>query len=106
MPTLGFALAATTVGTYLPVVVADTAGSATAIQLWFRTPMRRAMFRRRQVASRVATISEAFVSIMWAGAAALLANGGWIAVTAAAPALIAIAVLATAWLLSPRGKPV
>ena len=31
MPTLGFALAATTVGTYLPVVVADTAGSATAI---------------------------------------------------------------------------
>lgn len=31
MPTLGFALAATTVGTYLPVLVADAAGSATAI---------------------------------------------------------------------------
>ena len=31
MPTLGFALAATTVTTYLPVVVADSAGSATAI---------------------------------------------------------------------------
>src|SRR5690606_29896588 len=45
------------------------AGSATAIQLWFRMPMRRAMFRRRQVASRLATLSEAFVSIMWAGTA-------------------------------------
>lgn len=31
MPTLGFALAAATVTTYLPVVVADSAGSATAI---------------------------------------------------------------------------
>ncbi len=81
------------------------AASATAIQLWFRTPMRRAMFRRRQVASRVATISEAFVSIMWAGVAALLAGGGWVAITAALPALLAVAVLATAWMLSPKGKP-
>jgi Na+/melibiose symporter-like transporter len=31
VPTFGFALAATTVGTYLPVLVADDAGSATAI---------------------------------------------------------------------------
>jgi Na+/melibiose symporter-like transporter len=31
VPTLGFALAATTVGTYLPVIVADSAGSPTAI---------------------------------------------------------------------------
>ena len=31
VPTLGFALAATTVGTYLPVLVADSAGSPTAI---------------------------------------------------------------------------
>lgn len=31
VPTLGFALAATTVGAYLPVVVADSAGSPTAI---------------------------------------------------------------------------
>ena len=46
------------------------AASATAIQLWFRSPMRRSMFRRRQVASRLATLSEAFVSIMWAGVAA------------------------------------
>ncbi|WP_217914643.1 MFS transporter [Miltoncostaea marina] len=31
VPTFGFALAATTVGTYLPVIVADSAGSPTAI---------------------------------------------------------------------------
>ena len=80
------------------------AGSATAIQLWFRTPMRRSMFRRRQVASRMATISEAFVSIMWAGVAALLASGGWIAIMAALPALIALAILATAYAVSPKGR--
>lgn len=80
------------------------AGSATAIQLWFRMPMRRSMFRRRQVASRLATISEAFVSIMWAGVAALLASGGWIALVSVVPALIALAILATAWALSPKGK--
>jgi ABC-2 type transport system permease protein len=94
-----------------PVVAAITAacaafaaGSATAIQLWFRTPMRRAMFRRRQVASRMATISEALVSIMWAGTAALLAAGGWIAIVAVLPTLIAVAILFGAWLLSPRGR--
>ena len=42
------------------VFAALSSGSATAIQLWFRIPMRRAMFRRRQVASRAATISEAW----------------------------------------------
>jgi ABC-2 type transport system permease protein len=62
------------------------------------------MFRRRQVASRIATISEAFVSIMWAGVAALLAGGGLIAIMAALPALIAIGILALAWALSPKGK--
>jgi ABC-2 type transport system permease protein len=80
------------------------AGSATAIQLWFRMPMRRAMFRRRQVASRLATLSEAFASIMWAGTAALLAAGSWMAITAAVPALLALGVLGVAWLLSPRGR--
>jgi len=80
------------------------AGSATAIQLWFRTPMRRSMFRRRQVASRMATISEAFASIMWAGTAALLVVGSWIALVAVVPALIALGVLGLAWALSPKGK--
>lgn len=79
-----------------------SAGSATAIQLWFRVPMRRTMFRRRQVASRAATISEAFASIMWAGVAALLAGGGWFAWASVVPALLAIAVLVLAWLISPK----
>ncbi|MBN9316467.1 MAG: permease [Devosia sp.] len=83
--------------------VAVSAGSATAIQLWFRVPMRRAMFRRRQVASRVATISEALSSIMWAGAAVLVAGNQWIA---ALPAILAIVVLAVAYALSPKGKRV
>lgn len=82
------------------------AGSATAIQLWFRTPMRRSMFRRRQVASRLATISEAFASIMWGGTAALLVAGSWIAVVAVVPAFIAVAVLGLAWAFGPKGRTV
>lgn len=77
------------------------AGSATAIQLWFRSPMRRAMFRRRQVASRAATIFEAFASILWAGTAALAVAGGWLAVVALVPALLATGALALAYALSP-----
>jgi ABC-2 type transport system permease protein len=80
------------------------AGSATAIQLWFRTPMRRLMFRRRQVASRLATIAEAFVSIMWAGAAALLATGGWMALVVVLPAVVAVGSLALVYSLGPRGR--
>lgn len=94
-----------------PVMAAITAlcaalaaASATAIQLWFRMPMRRSMFRRRQVASRLATLSEAFVSIMWAGVAALMASGGWMAIMAVAPALMAAAILAAAYAFSPKGK--
>ncbi|WP_423067300.1 permease [Devosia sp. CN2-171] len=83
--------------------VAISAGSATAIQLWFRVPMRRAMFRRRQVASRIATISEALSSIMWAGAAVLVAGNQWIAIL---PAILAIVVLAVAYAMSPKGKRV
>ena len=76
-----------------------SAGSATAIQLWFRVTAKRSMFRRRQVASRAATLSEAFASIMWAGTGALLASGS---ILALAPALCALAVLGLAKLLSPR----
>jgi ABC-2 type transport system permease protein len=79
-----------------------SAGSATTIQLWFRIPSRRSMFRRRQVASRTATISEAFVSIMWAGTAALVANGGWTAIAAVVPAFLAILILVIARALRPR----
>jgi ABC-2 type transport system permease protein len=86
------------------ICIALSAGSATAIQLWFRTPMRRSMFRRRQVASRMATISEAFASIMWAGTAGFLVAGSWIAIAAVVPAAIALAVLGLAWSLGPKGK--
>ena len=76
-----------------------SAGSATAIQLWFRVVAKRSMFRRRQVASRAATLCEAFASIMWAGTGALLAGGSWMAV---GPAVIALLVVGFARLISPR----
>lgn len=76
-----------------------SAASATTIQVWFRLPMRRSMFRRRQVASRAATITEAFASIAWAGTSALLALGSWVAGVTAIAALV---VLGIARSLSPR----
>jgi ABC-2 type transport system permease protein len=86
------------------VFAAISSGSATAIQLWFRVPMRRAMFRRRQVASRVSTISEALSSIFWAGTAVLVAGDQFL--IAALPGTLAIITLFVAWSLSPKGKPV
>jgi len=79
--------------------VALSAGSATAIQLWFRVQAKRTMFRRRQVSSRTATLSEAFSSIMWAGTAALVAAEQWLFV---APALSAIMVMAIARAMRPK----
>ncbi len=51
--------------------------SATMIQLWFRSQAKRSNFRRRQTSSKVATLSEAFSSIMWAASAALVAGELW-----------------------------
>ncbi|MEO6013843.1 MAG: permease [Devosia sp.] len=94
-----YELAATTAA-----FAALSSGSATAIQLWFRVPMRRAMFRRRQVASRVSTIAEALSSIFWAGTAVLIAGDQyWVALL---PAVLAIVTLLVAWTLSPKGKRV
>ena len=76
-----------------------SAGSATAIQLWFRVQAKRTMFRRRQVSSRTATLAEAFSSIMWAGTAALIAAGQWLFI---APALFAIMVMAIARAMRPK----
>jgi ABC-2 type transport system permease protein len=93
-----FELAATTA-----VFAVLSSGSATAIQLWFRVPMRRAMFRRRQVASRVSTIAEALSSIFWAGTAVLVAGDQyWVALL---PGVLAVVTLFVAWSLSPKGKP-
>ncbi|HEY8574966.1 MAG TPA: permease [Devosia sp.] len=80
------------------IFAAISAGSATAIQLWFRVVSKRSMFRRRQVASRAATLSEAFSSIMWAGTGALVAAGSWLAI---ASAIAAIGTLGLAKLISP-----
>jgi len=78
------------------------AGTATSIQLWFRTKAKRSQFRRRQVSSRVATFAEAFSSIGWAATAAVAAANLWLAI---APGLVAVTVVAGAWLMSPRPKP-
>lgn len=75
------------------------ASASTAIQLWFKTTAKRAMFRRRQVASRAATLSEAFSSILWAATGALWAAGS---VLALGPAMLALGVLGLARLLAPR----
>ena len=58
--------------------IAAASISATMIQLWFRSQANRASFRRRQTSSKVATFSEAFSSIMWAGATGLIASGYWV----------------------------
>jgi ABC-2 type transport system permease protein len=81
------------------LAIACSATGAIAIQLWFRGEARRAHFRFRQTASRVATFAEAFSSLMWAGAAALAVAG---MPAAAVCACLALAVLAVAWFLSPR----
>jgi ABC-2 type transport system permease protein len=83
--------------TVCAIVVA--AVSATAIQLWFRTQAKRSQFRRRQISSRVATFAEAFSSIGWAATAAVAAISLPLAIP---PALIALAVLGGARILSPR----
>ena len=93
------ALSSVEVAAITAIAAALSAGSATAIQLWYRAQARRSMFRRRQVSSRMATISEAVCSLMWAGTAALLIVQLWIAIL---PALIALAALGLAYGISPR----
>lgn len=73
--------------------------AATMIQLWFRAQAKRNHFRRRHTSSRVATFAEAFSSISWAGTAALVASGSWLALL---PAAIGIGVLLAAQALRPR----
>jgi ABC-2 type transport system permease protein len=67
---------------------AAAAASSTAIQLWFRSQSKRSNFRRRHTSSRIATFSEAFVSITWAGAGAIAAVSGVMSAMAIAAALL------------------
>jgi ABC-2 type transport system permease protein len=81
--------------------IVAAAVSATAAQLWFRTQAKRSQFRRRQVSSRVATFAEAFSSIAWAATAAVAAINLWLGIV---PGLIALLLVAGAWLISPRER--
>jgi ABC-2 type transport system permease protein len=97
-------VAALAIMSALPALVAGvgilvTAGSATFIQLCFRKQVRRSQFRHRQAsASRIATFAEAFSSIAWAAASALVMADPLLAPLLA---LVAISVLAGVWLISP-----
>jgi ABC-2 type transport system permease protein len=97
----GLALAAPYAGGVAAIGTVLSAGSATAVQFWFRAQAKRSHFRRRQTSSRIATFAEAFASITWAATAALAAAGMWLALM---PAVCAVGVLAGARWMSPR-KP-
>jgi ABC-2 type transport system permease protein len=81
--------------------IAIAAAAATAVQFWFRSQAKRSQFRRRQVSSRLATFAEAFSSIGWAATAAVAVASLWLAV---APAVLALLVLGSAYMLSPRAR--
>jgi ABC-2 type transport system permease protein len=78
---------------------AAAAASSTAIQLWFRSQSKRSNFRRRHTSSRIATFSEALVSITWAAAGTAALVSLWLSAFAG---LIALGLLAGVRALSPR----
>jgi len=96
---LALALASPPQAVVTAVTVIIAAGSATAIQLWFRVQARRSQFRRRQTSSRLATFAEAFSSIGWAGTAALALA---IPIAAVISGLLTAGILAATWKISPR----
>jgi ABC-2 type transport system permease protein len=81
------------------VGIAVAATASTLIQVWFRSQAKRRYFRRRQTSSRIATFAEAFSSVAWAGSAAIAAGGSWVAI---GPTVIALMVLAGAWIIRPK----
>ncbi|MGE5145334.1 MAG: permease [Candidatus Eiseniibacteriota bacterium] len=95
---LALAVASSWAAAVCAVGVMIAAASATDIQLCFRVQARRSQFRRRQTSSRVATFAEAFSSISWAAAAALVAAGTWFALV---PAVAAVAILGGVRLIAP-----
>jgi len=94
---LGFASPPQAAVTAAGVIIA--AGSATAIQLWFRVQGKRSQFRRRQTSSRLATFAEAFSSIGWAATGALALS---VPAAAGISGLMTAAILAATWKMSPR----
>ena len=84
---------------FLVLGTALAAGSAILIQIWFRSQANRSLFRRRQVSSKAATISEALVSILWAAGAGLaIIHAALIAI----PSVFVGIVMAIAWFVRPR----
>ena len=81
------------------VGIAVASGTAILIQMWFKVTGRRTLFRRRQMASKAATFSEAFSSIFWAGATGLAAAQSWWGLVFV---VFALATLALARFISPR----
>jgi len=77
------------------------AGSATAIQYWYRLQAYRGRIRRRQTASRFTTYAEALASVSWAATAALATVGQWLAAIPAASALLVVGI---AWVLAPSRR--
>jgi ABC-2 type transport system permease protein len=94
-----FALAAPLLAAISALGIAVATIAAATIQIWFRAQVKRSLFRRRHASSRIATMAEAFSSILWAGTAALVAGGSWLAV---GTAVFALLVLLAAWLVRPR----
>ena len=76
--------------------------SATAIQLWFKAQAKRTNFRRRQTSSRMATMAEAFSSILWAGTAGLWIAGSVFAIGLGAMVML---ILGLTWWMSPARQP-
>lgn len=81
--------------------IAASAGSATAIQFWFRSQAKRNQFRRRHTSSRIATLSEAFVSIAWAGTGALAVAGNPIGIVTG---VIALGIVLTVRSFAPATR--
>ncbi len=69
------------------------------IQLWFRSQANRSMFRRRQVSSKAATITEALVSVLWAVGSALMFYHGLLII----PSIVLVALaMGVVWYIRPR----
>jgi ABC-2 type transport system permease protein len=96
---VALALAAPAFAAIAAFGIAVSAASGTMIQFWFRGLARRHGMRRRQIPSRLATLAEALSAILWAGTAALVAAGSWLATVTAMFALLALAGI---WMIRPR----
>ncbi|MBN9671222.1 hypothetical protein [Roseibium aggregatum] len=75
------------------------AASAILVQLWFRAQAKRTNFRRRQVASKASTLTEAAASIACAAGTALVAAGSALVLL---PLALLVCVLGIAWSLRPK----